>query len=69
MKESRDMKRRTIGALRSIKQYPAYDKHDLQSSIVDLLADLLHLVDKKGLSITDIYMVAYANYKAEGGMQ
>jgi hypothetical protein len=35
-------------ALKALKTYPAYDRYDLRSSIVDLIADLFHLITQKG---------------------
>lgn len=40
-------KTRGARALKAVKTYPAYDKYDLRSSIVDLIADLLHLASHK----------------------
>ena len=42
-------KQRGARALKAVKTYPAYDPYDLRSSIVDLIADLLHLADHEHL--------------------
>jgi len=68
-KESKMMRLRTVSALQAVKRYPMYDKHDLQSSVVDVITYLMHLLDKKGLSVADVFVSARGHYKAEGGLQ
>jgi len=41
-------KQRGGRALKAVKAYPAYDQYDLRSSIVDLMTDLFHLIERKG---------------------
>ncbi len=40
-------KQRGARALKAVKAYPVYEKHDLRSSIVDLVSDLLILAHHK----------------------
>jgi hypothetical protein len=42
-------KQRGARALNAVKTYGAYDGYDLRAGIVDLVADLLHLADRKHL--------------------
>ena len=64
-KESKMMRLRTVSAMEAVKRYPCYDKYDVQSSIVDLLADLLHLANKRNYNTSEILVRATQHFDAE----
>lgn len=59
------MRLRTVSAMEAVKRYPMYDKGDIQSSIVDLLTDLLHLAAKRKLNTSEILVQVTRHYDEE----
>ena len=60
--------RQSKQAKKAIEAYPSYDKHDLRSSIVDIMTDLYFLAEHKDISIADILVTVRGHYIAEGGL-
>ncbi len=52
-------------ARKTMTHYEAADPEDLETSILDLIADLYHLADKHGCSIERIKDLAWMHYEAE----
>ena len=62
---TKHLTRRAKRALKAVRAYPTYDKYDIQTSIVDLIADILHLAGEHGFSGTTILRMAAFHYAAE----
>jgi len=43
----------------------AYDKNDLRTSVVDLLADILHLCHSEGFNFPELFESAALHFHAE----
>ena len=62
---SKTNRQRAKQALRAVRAYPTFEAEDLESSIVDLVADLLHLANNQNFVPADICQIATDHYVAE----
>lgn len=62
-RHQRYLKTRVTKATRILKLF--YDKHDMRASACDVIADVMHLIDKNGWDIDDMINSAKAHWQAE----
>lgn len=58
---------RAMGALTAVTPYLAQTDGDTRTAVVDLIADLCHLLDLAGIDADDVIESARMHHEAEAG--